>query len=184
MFSSNIFFVLNMQNFQHDPYFRIPKSIPHPNQKTSQMPILSSSIRWFLVFKITRTESAQRTKVSQTRNVDVTHLVGEADDDRFKEELEDCRYFPVDSQMDNGRHRVCNFAMEILDTHTSSQNLDSMFEKLNCAVKLNVAFGFVLKHVENLTCRYYYSHGKKHSTERSKLVATMKDFFKIRTVFE
>ena len=48
--------------------------------------------------------------------------------------------------------------MDILDAHTSSQKLDTVFEKLKCAAKMNVAFGFVLKNIEDGSCRYYYAH--------------------------
>ena len=47
--------------------------------------------------------------------------------------------------METGRHRVFNFAMELLDALFLSQKLDTVFEKLNCAEKLNVAFGLLLK---------------------------------------
>ena len=58
-----------------------------------------------------------------------------------------------------------------MDAHTSSQKLDTVFEKLKCAAKLSVAFGYVLKNVEDGTYRYYYEHEKNILMERSKLVA-------------
>ena len=61
------------------------------------------------------------------------------------------RHFLVDSEMEIWRHRVFNFTMEILNAHIFSQKLDSVFEKLKCEAKLNVAFGFVLKNVEDGT---------------------------------
>ena len=63
--------------------------------------------------------------------------------------------------MENGRHQVFNFGMDILEANTLSQKLDTVFEKLKCAEKLKVAFGFVLKNVEDGTRRYYYGHEKK-----------------------
>ena len=87
-------------------------------------------------------------KVSDTRNVDVTQLVRQINGESLKAELETCTQFLVDSKMENLRHRVFIFAMEILDAHTLSRKLYKVFEKLNCAAKLNVAFGFVLKTVE------------------------------------
>ena len=38
--------------------------------------------------------------------------------------------------------------MNILDAHTLSQKLDTVFDKLKCVAKLNVPFGFVLTNVE------------------------------------
>ena len=52
--------------------------------------------------------------------MDVTQFVGEIDDDGLKEELGTCKQFLVDSEMENGRHRVFNLAVEILDAHTLS----------------------------------------------------------------
>ena len=104
--------------------------------------------------------------------MDVTKLVGPIDDESLKEELQTCTHFLVDSELENGRHIVVIFAMEILDAHILSQKLDTVFEKLKCAAKWNVAFGFVLKNVEEGTCRYNYAHENNTEMERSKLVAT------------
>ena len=41
--------------------------------------------------------------------------------------------------------------MEILDVHTLSQKLGTVFKKLNYAAELNVEFGLVLKGVEDGT---------------------------------
>ena len=76
------------------------------------------------------------------------------DFESLKEKLEMCLYFTVNSEMENGRHRVFIFARNKLDAHTLSQQLDTAFEKLECAVKMIVAIGFVLKNVEDGTCRY------------------------------
>ena len=72
--------------------------------------------------------------------------------------------------------------MEILDAHTLSQNLDTVLEKLKCAAKLNVAFGFVLKNVEDGSCRYYYAHENNAFMERLKCMATKWDFVKLENV--
>ena len=91
----------------------------------------------------------------------MTQLVGEVDDETLKEELETCRHFVVDSEVENGGHRVSNVAMDTLDEHILNQKLDIVFEKLKCAAKLNVAFGFVLQSVEVAICRYYSAHKSK-----------------------
>ena len=74
--------------------------------------------------------------VLESKNVDVSELVGPIDDESLKEELQMCEHFLVDSEMENGRQRVFNSAMEILDAHTLSQKLDTVFGKLECAAKL------------------------------------------------
>ena len=57
-----------------------------------------------------------------------------------------------------------------------------MFDSLKCAAKLNVAFGFVLKNVEDCSCRYYYAHENNTLMEKSKLVATTEDLTKINNL--
>ena len=47
--------------------------------------------------------------------VDVTQLLEEVEDCCLKEELEKCKQFLVDSEMKNGRRRVCNDAMDTPD---------------------------------------------------------------------
>ena len=120
--------------------------------------------------------------VLETKNVDVTELVGGIEDEGAKEELKMCKHFPADSEVENGRQRVFIFAMDILDAHTLSQKLDTLLEKLEYAAKLNAAFGFVLKNVEDGTCWYYYAHENNTFMERSKLVATKEDLTEIMNV--
>ena len=44
-------------------------------------------------------------------NIDVEDIVGDVDDQKWKAELESCKHFLTDTEMENGRHRVFNFAM-------------------------------------------------------------------------
>ena len=110
--------------------------------------------------------------VSEVKNVDETQLVEGIDGESLREEVETCRDLPVDSEMENSRHWVFNFAMETSDAHILSQKLDTVFEELKCAAKITVAFGFVLKNVENGTCRYHYAHKNNIFKELSKVVLT------------
>ena len=84
--------------------------------------------------------------------------------------------------MNNERHGVFNFVMNILDAHTMSQKLDRVFEKLECATKLNIAFGCVLKYVEDGTCQCNYANQNNTLIDGLKLVTTKGDLIKIRNV--
>ena len=64
----------------------------------------------------------------------------------------------VDSEMENGRHKVYNVAMDTLDTENLLEKLDVVFDGLKSAAKLNKAFSFVHKNVEDGSCRYYCAH--------------------------
>ena len=61
----------------------------------------------------------------------------------------------MDSEMNNGRQRVFNFAMGILDSHTLGHKIDIAFEKLRCAAQSKVVLDFVLKNVEDEILWYY-----------------------------
>ena len=48
-------------------------------------------------------------------NIDVEDIVGDVDDQKLREELESCKHFLSDTELDIGRHRVFNFAMSSFD---------------------------------------------------------------------
>ena len=101
-----------------------------------------------------RTEHwAQRGLGAQNDNV--TQLIGVVGEKSLNEELETCKHFLVDSEMDNGRLRVYNFAMDTLDPKNLLEKLVVAFDRLKGAAKLNVSFSFVFKHVGEGSCRYY-----------------------------
>ena len=81
--------------------------------------------------------------------------MGDVDDKSLEEKLGTWELFLIDSELENGRHRIYNFALHSLDSKYLLQKRDVVLDSLNCAAKLNVAFGFVLKDVEDGSCRYY-----------------------------
>ena len=56
----------------------------------------------------------------------------------------------------------------ILNSKYPLEKIDVVFNSLKCAAKLNVAFGFVLKNVENGSCRYDYAQDNFTLLEKSK----------------
>ena len=102
-------------------------------------------------------------------NSDVEDIVGDIDDQRLREELESCKHFLTDTEMENGRHRVFKFAMSSFDMSLLNDKLDYVFKELECAAKVNVSVGFVLKNTEDGLCRYLYAHENNTIMERSKL---------------
>ena len=61
-----------------------------------------------------------------------------------------------------------------------NDKLDYVFKELKCAAKVNLAFGFVLKNIEDGMCRYFYAHENNTLMERSKLVCTQADMTKLK----
>ena len=55
------------------------------------------------------------------------------------------------TNMENGRHKVFNFQLSKLDSNLVNEKLDQVFEKLDCAAKINIALGYVLCNVEAMT---------------------------------
>ena len=60
----------------------------------------------------------------------------------------------MDNEMENGRLRVFNFAMDTPNPEFSLEKLDVFFDSLKFAAKLSVAFGIVLRNIEDGSCRY------------------------------
>ena len=99
---------------------------------------------------------------------DVNNLL--EDDD--KEGLQARQLFLVESDLEKGRHRVFILAMSTFDNSLINQNLELVFKGIECVAKVNLAFGFVLKNVEDGSFREFYAHKKNALMERSKLVCT------------
>ena len=89
-------------------------------------------------------------------NIHVEDIVGDIDDQSLRE-LESCKHFLTDTEMENGRHRVFNFAMSSFDIPLLNDKLDYVFKEVKCAAKVNLAFGFVLKNIEDGMCRDFYA---------------------------
>ena len=107
-------------------------------------------------------------------------LLEDIDDAELKEELSSCNYFVVDSELEKGRHCVFSFAMSSSNNSYLNKKLVLTFNQLKCAAKLNLAFGFVLKVIDDGTCRYIYAHENNTAVERSKLVCTQDDMLNLK----
>ena len=116
---------------------------------------------------------------SGTRDVDVEHIVGDNEDHRLREKLRSCQHFLVDSEPERVRHKVFNYAVETLNETTVNRKIDHLFNNLNCAAKVNLAFCFILKNKEDGVFRYFYAHENNTLLVRSKLVCTHDDIAKL-----
>ena len=86
---------------------------------------------------------------SRTRDVDVERILGDVEDHSLREELRSCQHFLVDSELERARHKVFNYAVENLNETIVNKKLDHFFKNLKCAAKVNLAFGFFLKNIED-----------------------------------
>ena len=116
---------------------------------------------------------------SGTKDADVEHIVGDVDDHSLREEFRSCQHFLVDSELERARHNVFNYAVETLNETVVNEKLDHFFNNLKCAAKVNLAFDFNIKNVEDGGFRYFYAHENNTLLDRSKLVCTHDDLAKL-----
>ena len=117
---------------------------------------------------------------SRTRDVDVEHIMGDVEDHRLREELLSCQHFLVDSELERTRHKVFNYAVETPIETLVNEKHDQFFNNFKCAAKVNLAFGFILKNIEDGGFRYFYAHENNNLLDRSKLVRTHDDLAKLK----
>ena len=117
---------------------------------------------------------------SGTRKVDVEHIVANGEGHSLKEVLLSCQHFLVDSELERTRHKVFNYVVETFNETIVNEKLNPFFNNLNCAAKVNLAFGFILKILEDGGFRYFYVHENKTLLDRSKFVCTHDDLAKLK----
>ena len=112
--------------------------------------------------------------------IDVGVLVGDVVDQSLREELESCTHLLTNTEMENGRHRVFNFAMSSFDVSLLKEKLGYVFEELKNSAKVNPTFRFALKNFGVGMCRYFYAHENNTIMEKSKLVCTQADMANLK----
>ena len=96
----------------------------------------------------------------------------------------------MDSEFERARHKAFKYEVETLNETIVNEKLDHFFKKLKFAAKLNLAFGFILKNLEDGGFRYICAHENNTLLDRSKLVwthdnlAKLKDFLNKTDVIE
>ena len=112
--------------------------------------------------------------------MDVEHIVGDFEDHMLREELRSCKHFSVDSELEGARHKVSNYSVEALNETIVNEKLDHFFNKMKCAAKVNLAFGVILKNIEDGGFRYFYAQENNTLLDQSKLVCTHDDLAKLK----
>ena len=91
-------------------------------------------------------------------SIDVEDILGDIDDQSLREEVQSCRHFLVDAEIQKGKHSVFNFAVNSLTAQVIEEKLDRVMVKLKCVAKPNLALSFILKNIEDGKFRYFYAH--------------------------
>ena len=81
----------------------------------------------------------------------------------------------TDNEMENGRHRIFIFSISTYDMSLLNDKLEYVFKELRCAGKVNHAFGFALKNIEDGLCRFFSAHENNTIIERSEFVCAQAD---------
>ena len=117
---------------------------------------------------------------SRTKDVDLEYIVGDVEDHSLREELRSCQQFLVDSELESARHKVFNCAVKTLNETIVNEKFDRFLNNLKCAAKVNLAFGFILKNIEDGGFRYFYARENNTLLDRSKLVCSHDDLTKLK----
>ena len=110
--------------------------------------------------------------------------MGDVDDRSLRKELQSCRHFLVDPEIQKGRHSVFNFAVNNHTAQVIEEKLDHVLDKLMCVAKLNLALGFLLKNIEDGNFRYFYAHENNTLLEQSKPVSNKDDTAKLKEILK
>ena len=180
--SGGILYCPNCPNFftksRDDLNYHIAKKHATPRmKKTHRCKSCSKEFSGF--YALRQHKTSEHGIQVKSAEFDVNNFLEDNDAD-LKEKLQACQLFLVDSELEKGKHRVFNFAMSIFDNSLTNKKLDLVFNGLKCAAKVNFAFGFVLKNVEDGSCRYFYAHENNTLMERSKLVCTPDDITNLK----
>ena len=55
----------------------------------------------------------------------------------------------VDSELERARHKVFNYAVKTVNKTIVNEKLDHFFNNFKFAAKVNLAFGFIFKNIED-----------------------------------
>ena len=111
-------------------------------------------------------------------------LADAKEDKSFKVDLQSCRHFLVDSEIQKGTHSVFNFVVNKLTAQVIEGKLDPVSDRLKCAAKLNSALGFILKNIEDGKFRYFHAHENNTLLEKSKLVNNKEYMSKLKDILK
>ena len=166
---------------QNDQNYHIAKKHSAPKlDVTFKCKLCYQEFRGFYALRQHRnTQHGMQTR-SGSRDVDVEHILEDVEDQRLREELRSCQQVLVDSELERARHKVFIYAVETLNRTIVNEKLDHFFNNLNCAAKVNPAFDFILKNIEDGRFRYFYAHENNTLLARSELVCTHDDLSKLK----
>ena len=108
----------------------------------------------------------------KTTTVEIDGILNDIDDANVKEELQSSEHFLVDSEYEQARHTVFNYAIENLNAKIVDEKHDHIFNNLKCAAKVILTVQLILKNREDGGFRQVYIHENDTLLDPSKYVCT------------
>ena len=163
----------------------MPRNTVQQDPKTvTRLKNVTQNFLAFMLSVNTKTLNMEHKLGSERANIDVENIVENVDDQSFKEELESCRHFLVDSEIQKWRHSVLIFVVNNLTAQVIEEKLDSVLDKLKCVAKPNLALSFILKNIQDGKFRYFHAHENNTLLEQSKLGSNKDDMAKLKEILE
>ena len=78
----------------------------------------------------------------------------------------------------SGRDKLFHYARENLNSKIVDEKLDHFFNNFKCAAEVNLAFGFILKNIEDGGFKHFNAQ-ENTLLDRTKLVCTQDDLAKL-----
>ena len=107
--------------------------------------------------------------------IDFDSTMGDHANQDLRNELNSVKHFFVDSDSYRGKHMLFNFTIAELNPQLTAEKLQTVFSKLDIAVKINISLGFVLRNIETGDYRYYYAHEKSLNFNTTQLLSNEED---------
>ena len=82
----------------------------------------SKSFPSFFCLRLNRRKIRGAESDSGAKSTDKKHIVEETEEENVQGELETCKHFLINSEMENGRQRLSNFAVDFLNSHFLIKN--------------------------------------------------------------
>ena len=122
---------------------------PHNLRSPSGVNVVNNGFQDFTLYVNIKTLNTECSS-DQEKGIWMWNTSGEkVENHRLREELRSCQRFLVDSELEKARETVFNYAIENLNAENVDGKLNRFFNILKCAAKLNPAFRFILRNLED-----------------------------------
>ena len=155
-------------------------------QEPKRIPRVKNAALSFQVYSLRHHKQRYHTAeaTSSGEKVEMQSLADAGDAESLEEELQSCRPFLVNSEIQKERQNVLNFVVNNLRAQVTVEKMDRFLDKLKCAAKLNLALGFILENIKDGKFRFFYAHENNTLLEQPKIVSNKDDTAKLEEILK